>query len=226
LQPDDGEMSLRTTAILIRHAHTDVVGRRLVGRLPGVHLSAEGRAQADRLRANLRTPLAAVYSSPLERARETAAPLAADRNLQVEVCAELNEIDFGEWTGLTFDDLSRRPAWHAFNTRRSSADIPGGERPAAAQARVVACLNTLQNRHRGATFAAISHADVIRSAVLCYASIGLDSFHLIDIDPASVSIVDFTGGVPRLRLVNGGKPDEWLAALDMTDVIRSIDQPV
>ncbi len=192
-----------TTILLIRHGHTDAIGRRLVGRAPGVHLTDQGRAQAERLPALLR-PLCIdhIVSSPLERALETADPLARARALTIAVDEGLTEVDFGAWTGMTFDDLSRLPEWQRFNAQRASADVPGGEAPVLLQTRIVAALERLRARHPGETIAAVSHADVIRAAVLSYAGASLDMVYRIEISPASITAVVFTAGGPRILYVN------------------------
>jgi broad specificity phosphatase PhoE len=190
-----------TIALLIRHGHVDAIGRRLVGQLPGVNLSTSGLSEVERLRRNLALPLDAVYSSPLERARQTAAPLAADRNLEPMPLDGLTEVDFGDWTGLTFDELDRLPAWHLFNARRSIAPVPNGEPAAQVQTRILGVLDQLATRHAGETFAVVSHADVIRAAVLHYAAIPLDDFQRIQIDTASVTAVDVTA-TPQLLAIN------------------------
>jgi broad specificity phosphatase PhoE len=192
---------MMTTALLIRHGHVDAIGRRMVGRLPGVNLSTSGLSEVERLRRNLALPLDAVYSSPLERARQTAAPLAADRNLEPMPLDGLTEVDFGDWTGLTFDELDRLPAWHLFNARRSIAPVPNGEPAAQVQTRILGVLDQLATRHAGETFAVVSHADVIRAAVLHYAAIPLDDFQRIQIDTASVTAVDVTA-TPQLLAIN------------------------
>lgn len=185
-----------TTILLIRHGHTDAIGRRLVGRLPGVGLTDQGRQQASVLAAQLRDePIAAIYASPLERAVQTAAPLADALGMPVHVCEALVEVDFGGWTGLTFDELEGRDDWRRFNTERSRAPVPGGEAAAAVQARIVGALERLRARHPSATIAVVSHADVIRAALLHYRGWSLDLFHRIEIAPASISMVRFGDGV-------------------------------
>ena len=192
-----------TVALLIRHGHTDALGTRLVGRTPHVHLSASGRAQAERLRARLaRVPLAAIYSSPLERAIETAAPLARDRDLQVQTRDELLEVDFGSWSGMTFEQLEPLAAWRAFNTHRSTTGVPHGEHALDVQARVMRALARVRADHASDTVALVSHADVIRAAVLYCAGAPLDLFDRFEISPASVTAIALGAGAPRLLYVN------------------------
>ena len=192
-----------TSILLIRHGHTEAIGRRLVGRLPGWHLTEEGREQASHLVETLRgQPIARIYSSPLERARETAEPLARARGIDVVGDEGLIEVEFGAWTGRTFDELAHSPEWDRFNKNRATANIPGGEGVAAVQARIVATLERLTSAHRGQTIAAVSHADVIRAAVLYYAGAPLDMVHRIEIGLASISAVALGDGEPRIAFVN------------------------
>ncbi len=192
-----------TTVLCIRHALTDAVGVRLTSRAPGVPLSDVGQRQAQQLRERLRgVPLAAVYSSPLERAVATAEPLARDRMQPVHIVEGLTEVDFGEWTGLTFAELEPKPEWQHFNRDRSTAVVPGGETPAGVQRRIIATLSTLSSAHPGETIAAVSHGDVIRNAVLYAAATPLSLWHRFDISPASITALVFTDGEPRLLTVN------------------------
>lgn len=192
-----------TTTLLVRHAHTEAIGHWLCGRAPGVHLSAQGRLQADRLgRALASIPLDAIYTSPLERAVETADALARYQPAPVQLVPDLCEIDFGTWTGKRFEDLDRDPEWQTFNERRSAATVPGGERPPAVQARILSALDRLAGAHAGRTIAVVSHGDVLRFAVLHYAGIPLDEYERIEIHPASVSAVLLAPGSPQLLYVN------------------------
>jgi broad specificity phosphatase PhoE len=194
----------RTTIFLIRHGLTHAVGRHLVSRTPGIHLSDEGRAQAERVRDRLLSRrLDAIYSSPIERALESAEPLAASRSLPITIHEGLIEVDFGEWTGMSFDDLSARSDWRRFNDTRSTAVVPGGERPTEVQSRVVLTLEDLRQRHRGQSIAAVSHADVIRSAVLHVAGTSLDHWYRFEISPGSITTITYeVNGVARLVGVN------------------------
>jgi len=194
---------MSTTILCIRHAHTDAVGVRLTSRTPGLRLSTVGLAQAQQLRERLRgVAFAAVYSSPMERAVATAEPLAADRMMPVQIVDGLTEVDFGDWTGLTFAELDAKPEWQRFNRQRGTAVVPRGETAAEVQQRVVGTLTALASRHLGETIAAVSHGDVIRNAVLHAAATPLDLWHRFDISPASITAIVFTDGEPRLLTVN------------------------
>jgi broad specificity phosphatase PhoE len=189
--------------LLIRHAHTDALGRSLSGRSVGVPLSTDGRSQAERLGQALACcPLAAIYTSPLDRAVQTAEAIGRYQLMAVSQVAELLEIDFGGWTGKTFVELERDPAWHEFNTRRSTASIPGGEGLADVQARIVAAVSRLGARHPGQTIALVSHADVLRFALLHYAGAPLDDYARFEVAPASVTRLSLIAGETRLVFVN------------------------
>lgn len=188
-----------TRFLLVRHALTDMVGHRLSGRMTGVHLSAEGVGQSERLARRLQTErIEAIYSSPLERALETAAPL----NMPLQVCAAATELDFGEWTGRRIDELADDPVWQRFNSHRASTRIPGGETMAEAQTRMVNELESLRAKHEGETVAMVSHADVIRAVVLHALEMRLDLFWRIEISPASVSVLELNDWGPKLLALN------------------------
>ncbi|HVN04763.1 MAG TPA: histidine phosphatase family protein [Bryobacteraceae bacterium] len=189
--------------LLIRHAHHDYIGRAIAGWLPGVSLSELGRRQAQELPARLAgAGIGAIYSSPLERARETAAPLAASLGLPVELRDGLREIDFGEFTGRTMKELDCDPAWHHFNLHRGSARAPGGEMMLETQARMVAELERIRAAHAGPVVAVFSHSDVIRAALLHYLGMPLDLYGRIEIEPASASVLELAGGSARVLRLN------------------------
>ena len=191
-----------TTMLLIRHARTDAVDTGLSGR-EAVPLNQVGRAQAERLRQRLGTVnIAAVYSSPLDRALETAAVLAEERGLLVEPRMDLIEVDFGCWNGASFDRLAQDPAWIRFNRQRGLAEVPGGERATEVQSRVVRAIDELRMRHPNQTIALVSHADVIRLAVLFAAGSPIDFIHRFEISPASVTCMEVSTHGITLKYVN------------------------
>ena len=182
-----------TTFYLIRHANTDFIGKVLCGRMPGVHLNAEGRAQAERLAERFRgIPIDSLCSSPLERALETAEPLAKAFGLTVRTADEISEVEYGEWTGRAIADLLNGSAWHSYNTFRTAAHIPGGETVLQLQNRVVGWLESIRREQSGERVAVVSHADPIKAAVTHYAGLHLDMFYRFEISPASVTVVQVT----------------------------------
>jgi len=206
-----------TTFLLVRHALCDPVGKAIAGRAPGVHLNGTGRRQATQLAARLAPlPIGAVYSSPLERAVQTAEPLAARLALPVNISPGLIEVDFGDWTGRTLEDLSDAPGWREFNTRRSTVRIPNGETMAEVTTRALAVLGEIDQGERPGTgiVALVSHGDVLRSLVTHVLGMPADLLPRLEIAPASVSVVTLEYGMPRLLLLNatGGWPEEVTSA--------------
>lgn len=192
------------TLALIRHAAHALVGHTIVGRAPGVHLSSAGVQQAQALARRLAGgALAALYTSPLERAAETAAAIGARLGLEARVAQELNEIDFGAWTGRTLAELDQIEAWRQFNHFRSTARIPDGESMVEVQARFLQLIERLTPAHPGDTVALVSHGDVIKAALAHYLGVHLDLFQRIEIAPASLSLVQLCPYGPKVLLVNG-----------------------
>lgn len=198
--------------LLIRHAATHAIGVTLTGRTEGIALSLDGYRQARALADTLASlDIAAVYSSPLQRAIETAQPLAAARRLPVQIEDALNEVDFGEWTGLTFDDLARRDDWRTYNSRRGSAVVPGGETPQQTQSRIVAAISDLAARHRDQIVVAVTHAELVRYLLLYARARQLDDWMHVVVEPASISVVErlhkhgsITYALPPSSLVDCG----------------------
>lgn len=192
-----------TRFLLIRHGMTDLVDKAVSGWTPGVHLNDEGRAQAAKLAERLAgAEVKAIYSSPLERARETAEPISRRFGLEVQIVEEVGEIVLGEWTGRELSDLNNEPLWRRFNSLRSLTRAPGGETQLETQARMIAALERLRERHPSQTVAVVSHGDPIKSAIAYYAGIALDLFHRIEISVASVSVVAVGDYGPRIVCVN------------------------
>ena len=179
---------MTTTLFLVRHAAHDRLNRILCGRMPDVTLGAPGRAQAERLAERLaRETIAAVYASPLERARETAAPIAERLKLDVQPMDALNEIDVGAWSGRALEDLREDPLWKRWNTARSVTRPPGGETMLEAQARAVGAIERLCAAHPEQGVALVSHGDVIKAALAYHLGLPLDAVLRFEISPASVS---------------------------------------
>lgn len=191
-----------TVLLLVRHAVTDATGKRLYGRAPGYHLSDRGREQAQRLAARLRElPIAAVYSSPLERCEETARAVAEAKGLDLRAVQDLAEVDVGRWTGRTFTVVRRTSLWRRVH-EDSSVRFPDGESLLDVQRRTVAALERIAGEHRRDMVAAVSHGDPIRVALAHFAGLHLDLFRRLEVTAASVSVVAVGNGPPRLLRLN------------------------
>lgn len=157
---------MSTTFFLLRHAAHDNVGGYLAGRLPGIRLGMEGRAQAERLAHRLaREPIVAIHASPRERAEETAAAIAAALDIaQIFTEPQLDEVDFGEsWEGKDFKTLETDPSWRRWNSSRSLARTPAGERMIDVEGRAMSVIERLAHRYSGAALALVSHSEVIKA---------------------------------------------------------------
>ncbi|SEQ38365.1 probable phosphoglycerate mutase [Faunimonas pinastri] len=177
-----------TTILLVRHATHDRLSRMLVGRMPGVGLSGEGREQAGRTGAALsRESVRAVLTSPVQRAVETAGSIAVATGCPASVRDGLAEIDFGEWTGRSFAELEADPRWARWNEMRGEARVPGGESMAEVQGRIVAVIDAIQQEHADGNVVLVSHGDVIKAALAHYLGLSLDCILRFDVSPASIS---------------------------------------
>ena len=194
-----------TTILLVRHGATATTGSILPGRAPGLHLSEQGHAQAsalgERLKEIPRKP-AAIYVSPLERAKETALPLAKALRLRPLVDRGLLECDFGTWTGKRLSTLSRRVEWRAVQNAPSTFRFPEGESFSEMQQRIWSTLERLAKRHRNRTIVVVSHADPIKAAVTYAQGVPLDLFQRTVISTCSLSAIAFTDATPVVLCVN------------------------
>jgi probable phosphoglycerate mutase len=183
---------------------TATTGKVLPGRAPGLHLSDEGRTQADAAAKRIAAlpRVAAVYASPLERARETAAPIARTRRLPVRIDRGLLECDFGDWTGERLDRLSKRPEWDVVQRHPSAFRFPGGESFTEVQARITGALARLVAQHPGRIIVAVSHADPIKTAVAYALGMPLDLFQRIVIGTASITAIAYGRTNARALTVN------------------------
>jgi len=191
--------------VLIRHAQNDWVKTgRLAGWTPGVHLNEEGRRQAEALGERLASAkLQAVYSSPLERAVETAEAVVKHYpGLTVQIEEGVGEVAFGGWTGERLRKLRRRRLWDIVQNYPSGARFPEGESFRETQNRVIDALERIAQRHPGGKVAVVSHSDVIKLAVAYYAGIHLDLFQRLIISPASISIIGLSRMGPRIIRLN------------------------
>lgn len=192
-----------TTFYLIRHAEKDASEQLLAGRTPGIGLSARGRRQARAIARRL-SPEAIrhVCSSPMQRAQETAEPLADERALDVQVSPAFDEIDFGDWTGMRFSDLEPHARWRQFNRFRSGTHVPGGESVVEVQARFVAGMLRLRDAFPDDGVAIVSHGDPLRVAIAYFLGAPPDLFERIEISVGSVSVLTLDDHGARLVRLN------------------------
>jgi len=215
--------------LLIRHATNDWVGKRLAGWRPGVHLNDAGRAEAAVLAARLAEyPLDAVYASPLERAQETAAFVAGPHGLPVLTDDRLGEVRYGDWTGRKLAELRDDPLWLTVQLHPSGARFPSGETIAEVQARVVAAIESIREAHPKGVVAAVSHGDVVKTAVAHYVGLHVDMFQRLVVGTASVSVLRFTAHGPRLVLFNdnGALPPPPKREATEGGTSRATEQPI
>jgi probable phosphoglycerate mutase len=205
-----------TFVLLVRHGATPTTGIKLPGRAPGLHLSDEGRRQAEaaaRRIAALRH-VTAVYASPLDRARETAVPIAQALGLALRIERDLADLDVGEWTGLSLAQARRRREWEIIQKHPSAFRFPEGESFMEVQTRMTAALARLVARHRGGTIVAVSHADPIKLFAAHALGTPLDLFQRIVVATASITVIAWPRDVPGVLTVNS--VDGQLAAYGLT----------
>jgi probable phosphomutase (TIGR03848 family) len=193
-----------TLVLLVRHGLTPTTGKILPGQAPGLHLAEEGQRQASVVAARIdQLPkVEAIYASQLERARETAAPIARARGLAVRIDRDLADGDVGEWTGEKLWRLARKPEWQVVQRHPSGFRFPGGESFTEMQTRVTSALARIVARHPGAVVVAVSHADPIKAAVAHAMGTHLDLFQRIVVSPCSVSAVLYGVDGPMVLAVN------------------------
>ena len=203
-----------TLVFLVRHGKTPTTGAILPGRAAGLHLADEGNAQAQavaeriaafhesRIASKGGTGISAVYASPMERTRETAAPIAKALGLRVRQRPGLIECDFGAWTGRKLADLGKLPEWKTVQRHPAGFRFPDGESFSEMQTRMVDTVNALVTEHRGEAIVAVSHADTIKAAVAQALGTPLDLFQRIVIGQCSVSAILYGAGGPTVLSVN------------------------
>ncbi len=188
----------------MRHGQTPTTGASLPGREPGLHLAEKGIAQAEAAAARIAElpAVAAVYASPMERTRETAAPIARARKLRVRQAKGLIECEFGDWTGRKLAQLRKLDAWRTVQRYPSGFRFPGGESFAEMQSRALAATHDLVAAHPGDTIVAVSHADVIKAVVAAATGTHLDLFQRIVVSPCSITAILYTPDGPLVLTVN------------------------
>jgi broad specificity phosphatase PhoE len=188
------------TVHLVRHGAHEEVGRMLSGRSE-IALSTEGRGEAEALvEAFHDAAIASLHASPRRRARETIAPLARARRLDVRIAPALDEIDFGHFTGQAFSALDDDDDWHRWNAERATTRCPGGETMSEAVARAVAYLEALAPEDSPAL--CVTHCDIIRGVVADRLGMGLDRLFELDCAPASRTTLVLDSGETCVVAIN------------------------
>lgn len=193
-----------TLVLLVRHGTTPTTGKVLPGRARGLHLSDRGREQAERAAERIGElgKVQAVYASPLERARETAAPIGRAVHKPVRIERGLLECDFGQWTGASLKRLMKKPEWSTVQRTPSAFRFPDGESFVEMQTRIVDAVDTIRRRHPGKTVVCVSHADPIKAYVAYAMGTPLDLFQRIVISTCSITALLVGDGAPIVLTVN------------------------
>ncbi|MEZ4673872.1 MAG: histidine phosphatase family protein [Caldilineaceae bacterium] len=210
-----------TYFLLIRHGENDWVGTdRLAGRSVGVHLNETGQKQAEQLADLLAVqPITAVYSSPLERCMQTAAPVAKALGLSVVAEPGILEVDYGEWQAGNLKELSKLPGWHRVQHYPSTFRFPQGETLREVQHRAISTIERLRDAHPNQVVALFSHGDVIRTTIAHYFGTPLDLFQRVHISTASISTLAFFDETPAVLGVN------YLPTLPKLEIKAPEEQP-
>lgn len=192
-----------TTFFLVRHALTEHTGQRLSGWVEGLHLSEAGRDQAALLGEVLAdTGFAAIYSSPIERAIETAEAIAEAHDLPVKALRSLGEVEYGGWTNRSLKALARTKLWQQVQRFPSGIRFPDGESLLEVQDRAVAELEKLRQAHPRDRICCVAHGDVIRLVTAHYLGVHIDLFQRITVAPASLTVIAVDDSGPRVLTVN------------------------
>ncbi|WP_246180010.1 MSMEG_4193 family putative phosphomutase [Kocuria coralli] len=190
--------------MLVRHGETPTTGKVLPGRAPGLHLSERGREQARAVAQRLAgVPVSAIYTSPMERTRETAVPSERATGLTARTEQDLIECDFGDWTGENLTDLMKLPEWSTVQRAPSSFRFPNGESFSRMQSRTVDAVDRAREAHPGGVVVCFSHADPLKAVLAHALGTHLDLFQRIVVDPCSVSVIAYhPGQAPAVLRVN------------------------
>lgn len=193
-----------TLILMVRHGRTPTTGKVLPGRAPGLHLADSGKAEAEAVakRIGEMKGVTAVFASPLERARETAAPIGKILGKKVIIHKGLLECDFGNWTGAQLGALMKKPEWATVQRAPSTFRFPNGESFTEMQQRMVSALDDIRAKHPGGIVVCVSHADPIKAAVAHAMGTHIDLFQRIVISTCSVSAVAYSPSGPVVLTVN------------------------
>jgi probable phosphoglycerate mutase len=211
-KPNADTATRPTTVLLVRHGQTPTTGKLLPGRAPGLHLAEQGVRQAERAGERIveLKRVDAIYCSPLERARETAAPIGKAVGIRPKIDRGLLECDFGDWTGAELKQLMKLPEWRTVQKAPSTFRFPNGESFTEMQVRIVSAIDRLRARHPGGVIVCVSHADPIKAAMAHALGTHIDLFQRIVISTCSISAIAWSTDGPIALTVNstGGSLSE------------------
>lgn len=193
-----------TLVLLVRHGQTPTTGKLLPGRAPGLHLADAGTEQAATVAARISElpKVDAIYASPLERTRQTAAPIGKILKQRVQIDKGLLECDFGDWTGKELSALMKLPEWSTVQRAPSTFRFPNGESFTEMQTRIVSALDRIRAKHPGGVVVCVSHADPIKAAIAHAMGTHLDLFQRIVVSTCSVSAISYSNAGPVVLTVN------------------------
>ena len=192
-----------TTFYLVRHGVTTHTNHRLSGWMPDIHLTDEGKAQAEAVAQTLAAvPLKAVYASPISRTAETARPIADRHGLQVATRRDIGEVEYGKWTNRSLKVLVRTKLWSTVQRWPGGARFPDGESLRAVQSRAVDAMEALRVEHPKHSICVVSHGDVIKLIAAHYLGLHIDLFQRIVILPASITVISVSDDGPRVLALN------------------------
>jgi probable phosphomutase (TIGR03848 family) len=193
-----------TDVLLIRHGENEYTRTgKLAGWTPGVYLNDKGKAQAQAIASHLaKAPIKAIYSSPLERAIETSAPLAKAKSLPVKKLEGVGEVRYGDWTGKSLKMVARTRLWVTVQRFPAVMAFPNGETFRTVQSRAVDAIQTVFGEHPKQMVAIFSHGDVIKLLLAHYLGVPLDLFQRIVVNTGSISHVRLMGGMPMIVRMN------------------------
>lgn len=178
-----------TKIFLIRHGMCDHVGKYIAGRMKGISLNSVGCKQVETLAEKIKNiPISCIFTGPLERVVETAEIIGEKVNVKPIISKELDEVDYGSWTGAAFEKLSGKPLWNDFNNAHGSVRIPDGEMMSDVQVRMCSFIEEKRRLLNG-NIIIVSHGDPIKTVIAHYIGIQLNSMEKILIDTASVTVL-------------------------------------
>lgn len=205
------------TLIFLRHAQSEAnVKNLLTGRLPGIGLSARGEREAKALTSRIGCGIDYLHISPMERCHLTIAPWLKSRDASAlktfQIVDEINEIDFGSWSGRNLSTLRRNRLWSDVQIKPSVVRFPNGESFRQAQRRSVAHVQDVLNSRGNATHLFVTHSDIIKLITSSLLGMKLDNFQSIQVDPASFTVFSGDSNGQRLITLNNSSP--------LTDILK------